>query len=768
MPGRRNVYKMHVRGLYILQAQVGIHFLGSAHPWPPEYKRIFRCVDEIGQQMLRSSSPDTIEHPDTSRLKERAERLARHARVNSYGTVNEATLRAWVEPIVFERPVNEMIWWANPSSSHYIADLFYRLDMHSTRIFADICQAFVEPDPRDVYDHQLIPKLEPDRVFGINRIGAVEEYTKALPLVRHSPFRSAPHILYPFLVIEAKSGPGAAECSDVDQQTAFPLRTCLMLQEKLRLKHPLVWYMQYKGNEWRLAACVLQDDEMHAHQLWKGSTHDSHGAFQLLRLIDHLCEWARNSYIPQITECLEALHTGKSMGHASTGTSGDVCELVSTTHDSSTLSLCRMAVETPKRLNCIEIAMNDVDLGVEPDVIRWDLQPDSTYFQSQAQYAPAGPLTPSGAHDLVARHANHVVFESEHFAVPESLLLVSECLTRMGESVQRKGSDAADWLRALFGGDTSTTMTKQQLTQAQEAWRPNGWFAAGSSTDAVGDDETLMRVCLQFETYLDPSTWHTVRKLCWLTCSYEAAKVLLEVADKTRSGLKAWVNSIRNTDWPLAGSHAIDNLYFLHNQYSFHAAARPHRQILKFDGKSQFGSWCLIDEESLLRGSRRVRLRTVVESCVLHLPEVAKQKYESSPTVVRIHQEEISMLHANLVLHISPPHLDGIEDCVMLRRGEGWPDTTPTWCLYFLKGGPQDDSFLSGNTAISARDLQRCFVSAMRQGQVYEVGKSYVRNIAVEMQSYSSVCQSFFEDWARCWAQTAATTEDSGCPLSAS
>lgn len=124
MPDRRKVWKMHVRGLHILQAQAGIRFLGSAHPFPPEYKRIFESFNGIGQQGLRSSSPDTIEHPDTSRLRERAERLARHARINPYDTVNEATLRAWVEPIVFERPANEMIWSANPSSSHYIADLF--------------------------------------------------------------------------------------------------------------------------------------------------------------------------------------------------------------------------------------------------------------------------------------------------------------------------------------------------------------------------------------------------------------------------------------------------------------------------------------------------------------------------------------------------------------------------------------------------------------------------------------------------------------------
>lgn len=94
--------------------------------------------------------------------------------------------------------------------------------------------------------------------------------------------------------------------------------------------------------------------------------------------------------------------------------------------------------------------MSNVDLGADPDTICWNEHPDGKSFQSQAQYPPAGPLTPSGAHDLVARHANHVVFEFEHFAVPESLLLVSECLTRIEECAQRKGSDAADWLRAFL------------------------------------------------------------------------------------------------------------------------------------------------------------------------------------------------------------------------------------------------------------------------------------------------------------------------------
>ena len=69
---------------------------------------------------------------------------------------------------------------------------------------------------------------------------------------------------------------------------------------------------------------------------------------------------------------------------------------------------------------------------------------------------------------------------------------MSECLTRIEECAPRKDSDTADWLQALSGDDMSTTMTKQQLIQAQEAWRPDGSFAVDTSTDAVEDDDTLM------------------------------------------------------------------------------------------------------------------------------------------------------------------------------------------------------------------------------------------------------------------------------------
>jgi hypothetical protein len=69
-------------------------------------------------------------------------------------------------------------------------------------------------------------------------------------------------LLFPFLVIEAKSetGEGFSACA---RQTAFPIWKMLKIQEELQSKSgenleyggPLLWYIAYRGEEWRLSGC---------------------------------------------------------------------------------------------------------------------------------------------------------------------------------------------------------------------------------------------------------------------------------------------------------------------------------------------------------------------------------------------------------------------------------------------------------------------------------------------------------------------------------
>jgi hypothetical protein len=104
-------------------------------------------------------------------------------------------------------------------------------------------------------------------VFGLSRTKSLDCYSKADSVkdLRHSPFPDA-DMLYPFLILEAKSegrGPGF---EFIEAQTAFPIRTCVKLQEDLRRQSgggldPLLWFLSYEGDEWRVAACIMHNEK---------------------------------------------------------------------------------------------------------------------------------------------------------------------------------------------------------------------------------------------------------------------------------------------------------------------------------------------------------------------------------------------------------------------------------------------------------------------------------------------------------------------------
>lgn len=85
--------------------------------------------------------------------------------------------------------------------------------------------------------------------------------------LKHTPFPATNDLVYPFLISEAKPGVRNPGFESIDAQTAFPIRSCLMLQKRLREAsnvelNPLLWYMPYQGDIWRLSACVMHEDEV--------------------------------------------------------------------------------------------------------------------------------------------------------------------------------------------------------------------------------------------------------------------------------------------------------------------------------------------------------------------------------------------------------------------------------------------------------------------------------------------------------------------------
>jgi hypothetical protein len=130
---------------------------------------------------------------------------------------------------------------------------------------------------------------KPDRVYGLrltNRLERLLERTEDKRAaaggrmigesIKSTPFRlDGKPIVFPFLVLEAKSEKGKYSFSDIEAQTAFTIRTLLTLQEDLRVAAgedsewetgPLVWFLAYKGEQWRVAAAHIEyKDDVRQH-----------------------------------------------------------------------------------------------------------------------------------------------------------------------------------------------------------------------------------------------------------------------------------------------------------------------------------------------------------------------------------------------------------------------------------------------------------------------------------------------------------------------
>jgi hypothetical protein len=79
-----------------------------------------------------------------------------------------------------------------------------------------------------------------------------------------NPDRGGRNLLFPFLVMEAKSGMGGSHFDGTENQTLLPIRNALMLQYELqsvefnRMKvpgGPIAWFLANIGEQWRVYGC---------------------------------------------------------------------------------------------------------------------------------------------------------------------------------------------------------------------------------------------------------------------------------------------------------------------------------------------------------------------------------------------------------------------------------------------------------------------------------------------------------------------------------
>ena len=149
-----------------------------------------------------------------------------------------------------------------------------------------------------------LPKQRPDRTIGLRETRNIRDLLNQPPrfrpdssvpkvrdLVRCSPFKwQLNPLLFPFLVIEAKSDSAQDSFSDIQTQTSFPIWSLLNLQKDLQSlrpadvgrPEPLVWFLGYRGSDWKVYGCYLGLDSGSNLTYVSQSSIDFHFMFELL------------------------------------------------------------------------------------------------------------------------------------------------------------------------------------------------------------------------------------------------------------------------------------------------------------------------------------------------------------------------------------------------------------------------------------------------------------------------------------------------------
>jgi hypothetical protein len=147
----------------------------------------------------------------------------------------------------------------------------------------------VNHDP-DVHK-DLKKKESPDRIYGLRQTRNIENLlndtvkrlheseggldgTQVQELLGQPIQQSGDRQLFPFLVLEAKSGTSGSDWHSNQMQTAFVIRTFLATQNKLRAatgphsrwqSGPLVWFFSNRGEDWRLCAAYVEQGLKRSH-----------------------------------------------------------------------------------------------------------------------------------------------------------------------------------------------------------------------------------------------------------------------------------------------------------------------------------------------------------------------------------------------------------------------------------------------------------------------------------------------------------------------
>jgi hypothetical protein len=169
--------------------------------------------------------------------------------------------------LVIQRPEQRKTCDAHtfsPLSAHALTEISN--EQGEALLFSNRMQWSVVHDPDERLAERGVRVQQPDRIFGLSHTEPLKQLLWYRAGLRHSPFADG-NVLYPFLIIEAKSEKGSPGFESIECQTAFPIRTLVKLQQDLSKVseigiNPLVWFLANQGDEWRVYASIADGSKI--------------------------------------------------------------------------------------------------------------------------------------------------------------------------------------------------------------------------------------------------------------------------------------------------------------------------------------------------------------------------------------------------------------------------------------------------------------------------------------------------------------------------
>ncbi|OAP55863.1 hypothetical protein AYL99_10015 [Fonsecaea erecta] len=713
--------------------QYGICFEGMLSPdqWPSDYANTFQVIEEMSnirkEQYVNASNENDL---CTMKTLIRLEKLMISAQDCRQKVANEMEWRESVEFSVFAPFTSATICRSCPNSTLTRTADFEAWPINLNEVqrlrqkrakrrscpcsFKDRANSNPYPNTENHWfskrlshkivhedvttaDKKAITDQEPDVVIGLR-------YTETLGQLlssrksRYNPFKDE-YVVFPFIVIEAKSEESDGGFGAIERQSAFPVRTCLRLQQRIKTETGsqhlcLVWFFAYKGDMWWLYGAVPEGHRTRVIRLWRGSLLSQNEALQLLLIVDYIHSWAIDVYRDSILMSLAG--TPENLRILAPSLADNTSDAVWEDRLSAADVELRHLVR-PGNLRSRTATEDFEDCPHQPTELLRTIYTAQAVFNFSAReqdysqwlrWATMKPGSPQWVGKATIRHVNLVETSRKQLILPEDTQMLQFYLRSCCPSVNIK--DAA--MRLL------QTMEDDSFTIAKN----NG--AMSRLNDQSLDSMISVRTLIYVQSQLNPESWQLTRQLIQVVCSVRALQELARIAGRADECV---LETVCNAHAQEYFNRAFDSLKVVDGHTSAQMALAGHPLRLRL--ASNNGDTLDFEWAQFSHGECKLTLDELCQltSTAAEGRELSKRYTVEAPALHRILPRLEAPVTSTGLLEIPRSR----KQTILIKKPDSWPSTTQTFCLLVL-----DDEINFEDTATLGRLIREARIAGEMLG----------------------------------------------------